>query len=169
MVLENMKALDTSNRNFFSNLEVYLHSLIDALRDYPSMDAQAVTLLQSYIDLASQPNPMPICVRRSFLKVFRSLITSPHKEGEFVYRVMCMAISCFEEPLLFTTAERTFYKACEENKHIATNIFTEFGPVLEKYPHRSYIVRGLITIVCQNEELMKQYLFKALDFLFGKF
>lgn len=61
---------------FWPNLEIYLYSLIDAVREYPVMDSPAISILQMYIELADKGEGIPICVRRTFLKVFRSLITS---------------------------------------------------------------------------------------------
>lgn len=150
-------------------LEIYLYSIIDAVRKYPTLDNSVVTIVKMYLDLSAGTEPIPICVRRTFLKVFRNLTTSPHKDPEFMYRIMCTTISCFDEPLLFSTAEKTFEKACEENKHISGNIFTEFGPVLEKYPNRSYIVRGLVTMMCNDSVLTSQYLLPALHLIFQKF
>jgi hypothetical protein len=55
---------------------VHLYSLTDALRDYPALDGPMINLVKMYIELATQQNPIPICVRRTFLRVFRSILTS---------------------------------------------------------------------------------------------
>ena len=92
-----MQSLNPNDEaRFWSRLEVYLFSLIDAVKKYPTLDSAAISILQMYLELAGKPEPIPICVRRSFLKVFCSLASSPHKDPEFMYRVMCATLSCFD-------------------------------------------------------------------------
>ena len=71
-----------------------------------------------YVQLSESSEPVPICVRRSFLNVFGSLSTSTVKNNEFMYRAMCLAVPQFSEKLVLNTAEKTFEKACEEYKHM---------------------------------------------------
>lgn len=52
---------------------------MDAGRDYPAVDAAATNLVKMYLELTAMPEPMPICVRRTFLRVLRALITSKDK------------------------------------------------------------------------------------------
>lgn len=105
-VFKKMQKLSPQDdKNFLPYLEVYLFTLQDGLRNYPALDQPAISLVQMYVELAAKedPNgqhPLPICVRRSFLKVFRSLATCPQKDPEFMYRIMCITISCFDEPFL---------------------------------------------------------------------
>lgn len=100
-------------RYFWPYLEVYLFSLQDAAKEYPAIDSSTVNILKMYIELAEKPEGIPVCVKRSFLRVFKALTTSVEKNSEFIYRVMCASVSCFEEPLLYSIAEKTFCRACE--------------------------------------------------------
>ena len=86
---------------------------MDAVRNYPVIDATVGSLLQMYLELTARPEPMPICVRRTFLRVFRAFITAKDKNYDFIYRVMCITVTCFEEPLLSGVAEKTFCRGCE--------------------------------------------------------
>lgn len=85
-------------------LEIYLYSIIEVSMDYPTLDTSAVSLLKIYLELAGKPEPIPVCVRRTFLRVFRAFTTSSHKDPEFIYRIMCTTVSCFDEPLLSAVA-----------------------------------------------------------------
>ena len=87
------------------------------------------------------------------MKVFRELVTSKTKDLEFAYRIICLTVTCFDEPLLSRIAEKTFDTACYEYQKIAVSIFKELGPILEKHPQRSFIVRGVITIMCNDSAL----------------
>jgi hypothetical protein len=66
-------------------------------------------------------------------------------------------------------AEKTFCRACEENKTNAAAIFSQFSQVLEKYPEHEYIVKGLTTLLCCDATLIQQYLHQVLTFLFKKY
>jgi hypothetical protein len=104
---------------------VYLFSLIDAIKSYPAIDQSVIGIVKVYFEIvANNESAMPICVKRVFLKVFRSLLTNKQKDAEFAYRVMCVVISCFEQDLLIGAAEKAFCRGCEENINIAGTIFT---------------------------------------------
>ena len=93
LVVRKMNALvPTDERNFWPKLEIYLFSLKDAAENFPEIDAEVALILKMYVQLAESSEPIPICVRRSFLNVFRSLTTSKVKNNEFMYRVMCLAV-----------------------------------------------------------------------------
>jgi len=82
---------------------------------------------------------------------------------------MCTATGCFHEPLLSTAAEKTFEQSCKENKHIATKVYSQFHPIIHEYPHRAYIIHGLVILMCHDSGLTQQNYLPTLNFLFSKF
>lgn len=96
-VVAKIQALQPNDeKKFWPGVEVHLFSIIDATREYPAFDTSIATIMQMYLELSSvhQAN-FPICVRRTYLRVFRAILSSL-QENELVYRIMCAAVSCFD-------------------------------------------------------------------------
>lgn len=132
-VVAKIQALPPNDeKKFWPGVEVYLYSITDAAREYPAFDDSIATIMQMYLELSTvHLNNFPIAVRRTYLRVLRAFLSSLH-ENELIYRIMCAAVSCFNEPLLMAVAEKAFCRACEVTT-ANVEIFTQFSPALETY------------------------------------
>lgn len=80
------------------------------------MTPEVSQIVSIYIELSNKPNfSAPIILRKSFLSVFRSLMTIQEKDISFIKLLFNLTSTSFDNELLMSHAERTFAKGCQCN------------------------------------------------------
>lgn len=122
-----------------------------------------------YVELTSKPNLVaPAIIKKSFLGIFRSLMTIQEKDLNFIKLLFNLTSTCFEDPLLMPYAEKTFAKGCEYNHQLMRANAEEMMGLVQKYPNREHIVKGIVHLICHDEALVQKFLPSILAFLFAR-
>lgn len=58
--------------------------------------------------------------------------------------------TCFEDALLMPYAEKTFSKGCEYNHEIMKANAEEMMGLVQKYPNKEYIIKGIVHLICHD-------------------
>jgi hypothetical protein len=69
-------------------------------------------------------------------------------------------------PLLIDTAEFTFWRGCELNYAIIADSTADLIGVLQAYPNREYIAKGIAVLLAHNDSLLVLYLPGVLDYIY---
>lgn len=108
---------------------------------------------------------MPIILRKTFLAIFRSLMSIQEKEVNFIKTLFNLTSTCFDNELLMPYAEKTFSRGCQHNHEIMRNSIDDMIGLIQKYPNREHIVKGIIHLIARYEDAAVKYLPSILAFL----
>lgn len=73
-------------------------------------------IVNIYIELSRKENfTIPIIIRKTFLRIFKSLMTIKQKEPTFIKTLFSLTATSFPIELTMPFAEKTFERGCEEN------------------------------------------------------
>jgi hypothetical protein len=150
-------------------LEIYLFSLVDAVKKVERFTAEVSNIVSIYVELAGKANfSTPIILRKTFLSLFKSLMSIQEKDVGFIKLLFNLTSTCFDNELLMPHAERTFAKGCQHNHEIMRENTEDMMQLVQKYPHREYIVKGVTQLLCRYEEATLKYLPSILSYLFTR-
>lgn len=170
MVFGKIQAIaQEAEERLWPSLEVYVFSLTQALKRMEQAGSEISNIIGIYVELTSKENlVVPVIIRKSFLGIFRSLMTVQEKDLGFIKLLFNLASTCFEHPLLMPFAEKAFAKGCEHNHQLMRASAEEMVGLVQKYPNREHIVRGIAHLIAHDEELGCKFLPPLLAFLFAK-
>lgn len=105
-----------SEQYLWPYLEVYLFSLVDALKGIEQNSPEVQSILAIYLELARKENfTIPIIIRKTFLRIFRALMTIQQKELSFIKMLFELTAASLPIELTVSTAEKAFEKGCQCN------------------------------------------------------
>lgn len=93
--------MDPNDDNFWGKLESYLYCLHSPLKNLESLTENAVFLVNTYEDVIENQGNVPIMVRRTFLRLFRSMFSIKGRDANLVMKLFYFTSQCFQDPYLF--------------------------------------------------------------------
>lgn len=161
-----MQQLNKEDQNMWSYLEVYLFSFVKPAKQMPMITPNIEFLMSSYHSAASNPAlGCPLMVKKTFLKLFRSLMEIKEKTVPQVQQLFYFVHTGFATPLLMDTAERAFCKGCEINHLYIKDNIPDLITVLQNYPSREFIARGITLVLVNYSDLFETYMPTVLNLL----
>lgn len=90
------------------------------------------------------------------------------KDIHFVQLLFNLTSTSFDDDMLMPYAERTFAKGCQHNYEIMKGNTEELMGLVQKYPHRDHIVKGITQLICRYEDNTVKFLPSILTYIFTK-
>jgi hypothetical protein len=118
-------------------------------------------LINTFKELMDESST-PVIVKKTFLKVLRSLMSNQVKNDILIKKLFYYNSTCFDSELLAEQADKTFCKGCEVNSRLMAADIPAFLSMVQLYPNREHIVKGVLHIICSSSQSIDAHLLSTL-------